>query len=110
MSLWGEKIKTLKILKNQGVGYNKKFIFNKDETITLIDLGYSDGILYFDKELQLKNTKAVGKISMDSMSVIGEFEKVCIFDDIREFVKNYPYTITYDILTKLKGEIKRVVK
>jgi len=110
MSLWGEKIKTIKILKNQAVGYNKKFMFNQDEIITLIDLGYSDGILYFDKELQLKDTKAVGKISMDSMSVIGDFKKVCIFDDIREFAKNYPYTITYDILTKLKEGIKRVIK
>jgi len=85
-------------------------MFNKDEIITLIDLGYRDGILYFDKELQLKDTKGVGKISMDSMSVIGDFKKVCIFDDIREFVKNYPYTITYDILTKLKEGIKRNIK
>jgi len=109
MSLWGESIKTMEIKKNQYVGYNKKYKFESDEKVTLIDLGYSDGILYFDKELILKETKAVGKISMDSMSVIGEFKKVCIFDDVRKFVKNYPYTITYDILTKLKPNIKRVV-
>ena len=109
MSLWGEAIKVMEIQKNQFVGYNKKYMFNEDTKITLIDLGYSDGILYFDKELKLKDTKAVGKISMDSMSVIGEYKKVCIFDDVREFVKNYPYTITYDILTKLKPNIKRIV-
>jgi len=109
MSLWGEAIKIIPIQKNQFVGYNKKYMFDEDTKITLIDLGYSDGILYFDKELILKDTKAVGKISMDSMSVIGEYKKVCIFDDVREFVKNYPYTITYDILTKLKPNIKRIV-
>jgi len=109
MSLWGDAIKVIDIQKNQFVGYNKKYMFNEDTKITLIDLGYSDGILYFDKELKLKDTKAVGKISMDSMSVIGEYKKVCIFDDVREFVKNYPYTITYDILTKLKPNIKRIV-
>jgi len=110
MSLWGEAIKSFEVKKNQYVGYNKKYKFDKDTKITLIDLGYSDGILYFDKEINLKDTKAVGKISMDSMSVIGEYKKVCIFDDVREFIKNYPYTITYDILTKLKPNIKRVVK
>jgi alanine racemase len=109
MSLWGEAIKVMEIKKNEYVGYNKKYKFDKDLKVTLIDLGYSDGILYFDKELILKDTKAVGKISMDSMSVLKEYKKVCIFDDVREFVKNYPYTITYDILTKLKPNIKRVV-
>jgi alanine racemase len=110
MSLWGETIKIDNISKNQAVGYNKKYMFDNSSKISLIDLGYSDGVLYFDKELQLKDTKAVGKISMDSMSVIGEHKKVCIFDDIVEFAKNYPYTIGYDILTKLKPHIKRVVK
>ena len=110
MSVWGEALKVQTINKNQAVGYNKKYMFNEDTKTTLIDLGYSDGILYFDKELKLRDTKAVGKISMDSMMVIGEYKKVCIFDDVREFVKNYSYTITYDILTKLKTHIKRVIK
>ena len=110
MSLVGERIKTYEIDKNQFVGYNKKYKFNDKNILTLIDLGYSDGILYFDKTLQLKDTIAVGKISMDSMSVIGDYKKVIIFDDIKEFSKNYPYTITYDILTKLKSYIRRIVK
>jgi alanine racemase len=109
MSLWAKAIKHLTIKQNQFVGYNKKYKFDKETKVTLIDLGYSDGILYFDKELKLKDTIAVGKISMDSMSVIGEFDEVCIFDDVKEFIKNYPYTITYDILTKLKPNIKRIV-
>jgi len=109
MSLWGEAIKVQTIYKNEAVGYNKKYMFDKDTKTTLIDLGYSDGILYFDKELQLKDTIAVGKISMDSMTVIGEYKKVCIFDDVKEFIKNYPYTITYDVLTKLKSYIERKI-
>ena len=109
MSVWGEALKVQTIHKNEAVGYNKKYMFNEDTKTTLIDLGYSDGILYFDKELKLRDTKAVGKISMDSMMVIGEYKKVCIFDDVKEFVKNYPYTITYDILTKLKTHIERKI-
>jgi alanine racemase len=109
MKLVAKVLKTQKISKNQFVGYNKKYMFDKEEIISLIDLGYSDGILYFDTELRLKDTIAVGKISMDSMMVIGEFDEVVVFDDIKEFIKNYPYTITYDILTKLKPNIKRVI-
>jgi len=110
MSLWGEALKIQTIYPNQAVGYNKKFMFDKETKTTLIDLGYSDGILYFNEKLNLKETKAIGKISMDSMMVIGEYQKVCIFDDIKEFIKNYPYTITYDVLTKIKPHIRRVVK
>jgi len=109
MSVWGEALKTQIIHKNEAVGYNKKYMFDTDTKTTLIDLGYSDGILYFDKELKLRDTIAVGKISMDSMTVIGEYKKVCVFDDVKEFIKNYPYTITYDVLTKLKTHLKRVV-
>jgi len=108
MKLVGEKINSYTLQKNQGVGYNKTFKANKETKTTLIDLGYSDGILYFKNGLKLKNTKALGKISMDSMSVEGDFEKVVIFDDVREFVKNYD-TISYDILVKLKDDIKRIV-
>ena len=109
MSVWGEALKFQTLYPKQAVGYNKKYMFENESKTTLIDLGYSDGILYFDKELKLRDTKAIGKISMDSMMVIGEYKKVCIFDDVREFSKNYPYTITYDILTKLKTHLKRVI-
>jgi alanine racemase len=108
MSLIGERLNEYTLQKNQGIGYNKTFRAEKETKTTLIDLGYSDGILYFRNELKLKNTKAVGKISMDSMSVEGEYEKVVLFDDVREFVKNYD-TISYDVLVKLKEDIKRLV-
>ncbi|NPA54844.1 MAG: alanine racemase [Epsilonproteobacteria bacterium] len=109
MSLYAKALKQQMIYKNQAVGYNKTYTFCNDTMTTLVDIGYSDGILYFDKELQLKDTLAVGKISMDSMMVIGEYDEVCVFDDVKEFAKNYPNTITYDILAKLKPHLKRVI-
>lgn len=108
MKLVGERINSYTLQENQGIGYNKTFQALKETKTTLIDLGYSDGILYFQNGLKLKNCNAVGKISMDSMSVESEEDKVIIFDDVREFVKNYN-TISYDILVKLKAEIKRVI-
>ena len=96
-------------IENDGVGYNKTFFSKEKVTLSTIDVGYSDGIPYFKNGCKLKDTKAVGKISMDYMSVLGEFKKeVVVFDDVREFVKNFD-TITYDILVKMSPRIKRVV-
>ena len=97
-------------VENDGVGYNKLFFTKEKIKVTTIDVGYADGIPYFKNGCKLKESEAIGKISMDYMSVIGEFKKeVVVFDDIKEFVKNFD-TITYDILVKISPRIKRVVK
>ncbi len=96
-------------IENDGVGYNKKFFSKEKVKITTIDVGYADGIPYFKNGCKLKDTEAIGKISMDYMSVLGEFKKeVIVFDDVKEFVKNFD-TITYDILVKISPRIKRIV-
>ena len=107
MSLVAKGINVREI-ENDGVGYNKTFFTKEKIKLTTIDVGYADGIPYFKNGCKLKNTEAVGKISMDYMSVIGEFKEVVVFDDIKEFVKNFD-TITYDILVKMSPRIKRVV-
>ena len=108
MSLVGNVVSSREI-ENDGVGYNKTFFTKEKLKITTIDVGYADGVPYFKNGCKLKETEAIGKISMDYMSVKGEFEKeVVVFDDIKEFVKNFD-TITYDILVKISPRIKRVV-
>ena len=109
MKLIGDTILVREIDKLEGIGYNKKFISNKKLKVSLVDVGYADGIPYFSNGCKLKETNALGKISMDSMFVDGEFKKVVIFDDIKEFVKNFN-TITYDILVKISPRIKRVIE
>lgn len=109
MTLIGEKITQKRVKRFQGVGYNKHYISDKDQTVTTIDLGYADGVLYFNHGIQLKTTQAVGKISMDSMGVLGSHEEVVLFDDVRVLKKNFDETITYDILTKLKPSLPRII-
>ena len=99
---------SIREIENDGVGYNKTFFSKNKIKLTTVDIGYSDGIPYFKNGCELKETKAVGKISMDYMSVIGEYKEVVVFDDIKEFVKNFE-TITYEILVKMSPRIKRVV-
>ena len=108
MSLVGNVV-SVREIENDGVGYNKNFFSKEKVILSTVDVGYADGIPYFKNGCKLKDTRAVGKISMDYMSVLGEFKKeVVIFDDVKEFVKNFD-TITYDILVKMSPRIKRVV-
>jgi alanine racemase len=93
--------------KGEGCGYNKMYMSDKKIEITTIDTGYGDGLPYFKNGCQLKEARALGKISMDSMIVEGHFKKeVVVFDDVKEFAKNFD-TITYDILVKISPRIKR---
>ena len=105
--LVAKTISTRKLKKGEGLGYNKCFVTNEDMEISTIDVGYGDGIPYFRKGCKLKETVALGKISMDSMIVKGKFKEVVIFDDVKEFANNFD-TITYDILVKISPRIKRI--
>jgi len=109
MELVGERVVLKELKKGEGCGYNKEFVASEDMKISIIDLGYADGIPYFKNGIDLKNSNAVGKISMDYMCIEGDYKKVIVFDDIKEFVKNFD-TITYDILVKISPRIKRAVK
>ncbi|WP_457562401.1 alanine racemase [Caminibacter pacificus] len=108
MSLVAKAVSVRELDAKEGVGYNKTFISDENIKITTVDVGYADGIPWFKNGCKLKNTQAIGKISMDYMSVIGEHKEVVVFDDIKEFVKNFD-TITYEILVKMSPRIKRVV-
>jgi len=109
LSLVAKAVSVRELDRFEGVGYNKTFMALEKKKITTIDVGYADGIPYFKNGCKLKNTNAIGKISMDYMSVEGEFKEVVVFDDVKEFVKNFD-TITYDILVKLSPRIKRVIR
>jgi len=107
MELRADVISSRILKAKEGCGYNKCFRSAEDLPITTIDVGYAEGIPYFKNGCKLKETKALGKISMDSMIVKGEFKKeIVVFDDVKEFVKNFD-TITYDILVKISPRIKR---
>jgi len=106
MSLVADVVSVRELDSKEGCGYNKTFMSEEKMKISTIDVGYADGIPYFKNGCKLKDTVALGKISMDYMIVKGEFRKVIVFDDIKEFVKNFD-TITYDILVKISPRIKR---
>ena len=111
LSLWAEKNSTRVVKKNQRVGYGGLFIANRDMIVSNYDIGYADGFFRLtNQKFKTKcGNKILGRVSMDNISIEGDKQKVCLFDDARELASIFN-TITYDILVKLSNKIeKRVI-
>jgi len=111
MSLWAEKLSTRTLLKEDRVGYGGMYELKSDEKVSTYDVGYGDGFFRHDgkSQLILENDKAVlGRVSMDSLAMLGDDVKVCLFRDTHKLAEHFG-TITYDIITKLMPNIKRVI-
>ncbi len=111
LSLWAEKLSQRELKKDQRVGYGGVFEAKKDMTVSTYDTGYGDGLFRYNGlgELKVANGKPIlGRISMDSFTLEGDDEKVCVFNDTTHFAK-YFNTITYEIITNLSKDIRRVI-
>ncbi len=102
LKLYGEKISSRVLKKGSRVGYGGVGLLEKDSIISTYDIGYSDGFL---RNLY---PNLLGKVSMDSVSLLGDSDEVCLIDDAKELAK-INNTISYDILVKLHPSIKRLL-
>lgn len=112
LSLWGKKVSTRTLKKNQAVGYGGTYTTKKDITISTYDIGYGDGFLRINENQNYKTPKGykvLGRVSMDNLSLNCEDKEVCIFDDAKPLAKIHN-TITYEITTTLSTELKREIK
>ncbi|XPV67545.1 MAG: alanine racemase [Halarcobacter sp.] len=112
LSLWGKKIVTRELKKNQKVGYGGMFIAPKNMNISTYDVGYGDGFFRLNGTKEFitpKGYKVLGKVSMDSLSINSTEDEVCIFDDATPLSKIHD-TITYEIVTSLNSNIPKVIK
>lgn len=111
MNLWAERLSTRVLKKGQKIGYGGAYEAKEDELISTYDIGYGDGFFRYDGRgeicLDSKET-LVGKISMDSLFIKGEKEKVCLFQDASSLADEF-HTIVYEIFTKLSPNLKRKV-
>ncbi len=109
LSLWANKISQRELKAGQRVGYGGDYIALKDCIISNYDFGYGDGFLRCCADAGYKtpnNIELVGRVSMDNSTFISSDERLLIFDDARVMAK-YAKTISYEILTSLKPEIRR---
>ena len=103
LKLYGKKISSRVLKKGSRVGYGGVGLLEKDSTISTYDIGYSDGFL---RNLY---PNLLGKVSMDSVSLLGDSDEVCLIDDAKELAK-LNNTISYDVLVKLHPKIPRISK
>jgi len=110
MSLYGEKISTRELKKGDRVGYGGVGVVLHDSMVSTYDIGYGDGFFRHDgkSELLLDGKKVVGRISMDSISLLGDDDKVCLIGDAKMIARKFN-TISYDVLVKLNSSISREV-
>lgn len=111
LSLWANKMSQRVLKKGERVGYGGVFEAKRDMIISTYDTGYGDGLFRYDGlgDLKIANGKPIlGRVSMDSFSLEGDDEKVCVFNDATDFA-NYFNTITYEIITNLSPNIKRII-
>lgn len=112
MSLHAQKIATKDLKKDDHVGYGAcGFVAPKDMRVSNYNIGYGDGFYRYNENITANisdGRQILGRVSMDSFSVEGEDEEVCVFDNVKHMAK-IQKTITYVVFTSLSRSIKRVI-
>ncbi|MBE0514198.1 alanine racemase [Sulfurimonas sp.] len=111
LSLWADKISQRELKVGERVGYGGEYTAASDCIIGNYEFGYGDGFLRCCAKEGYKTPEGIellGRISMDNSTFAGCEEKLLVFSDARVVAK-YAKTISYEVLTSLKPEIKRVV-
>lgn len=112
-SLISNKLSTTHLKKGQRIGYGGEFEAPQDMISSTYDIGYGDGFLRLTPNhgqfITPKGFKLLGKVSMDSLSLDTNEEKVVVFDNVNHLAQLHR-TITYEILTSLSPQIQRVIQ
>ena len=110
LALYAKKISSRQISKGDCVGYGATFECKENQVVSNYDFGYGDGFLRANSNTY-KTPEAIqiaGRISMDNSSFLSDEDELLIFNDARE-VAPYAKTISYEVLTSLKANIKREI-
>jgi len=110
MSLWAERVSTRRLGGGARIGYGGEGSLPEGGTVSTYDIGYGDGWYRGDASAPYRlpdGRKVVGRVSMDLLSVEGDDEKICLFEDANEAAAQFG-TIGYDVLVKLHPSIPRI--
>ncbi|MFK5937334.1 MAG: alanine racemase [Sulfurimonas sp.] len=110
LSLYAKKISSKTLELGESVGYGVTFKAEKQMIVSNYDFGYGHGFLRACSNIfQTKDgVKIAGRVSMDNCSFISDKDELMIFDDARD-VSVFAKTISYEVLTSLKANIKRTI-
>ena len=108
LSLYASKISSREIKAGDRVGYGGDYQATNNSVVSNYNFGYGDGFLrscaggYKTPD----GTELIGRVSMDNSSFLSQKDELLIFDDASK-VASYADTISYEVLTSLKADIKR---
>jgi len=116
LSLWAEKVGELKHHKNSfKIGYGGISKVENSKKVSVYDIGYSDGfrrlptdIIRNKKFLTSDKLHILGKVSMDSIVINSNKDRVEIFNSVSELAKIFG-TVEYEILVSLISNLERRV-
>jgi len=110
LSVYATKVSSRTLKKGEAVGYGGVFRAKEDCVVSNYDFGYGDGFLRVlsNSYTNPHAKKLVGRISMDNSSFICEDDEILIFEDATVIAK-FAQTISYEILTSLKGYLKKEI-
>ncbi len=111
LSLWANRCSTRELKKGQRVGYGGDFEASCDIVVSTYNVGYGSGLFRGSRlspMLTSEGLPILGRVSMDFISLESTKDEVCIFDNAKEVAKHFN-TISYEITTSLKANIKRFV-
>jgi alanine racemase len=111
LTLWAEKICTQKVNSQMRLGYGGAGKTLDALEVTSYDIGYADGIFRISNQnnFVIESEKfIVGKVSMDSILITGNSDKVALIEDASQFATLFE-TISYEILVKLSPKLNRKI-
>jgi len=111
LSLHAKRLSSRKLFLNDKIGYGGVFKAKKQMDVSTYDIGYGDGFLRlneFKKYTTPEGFNILGRVSMDNICVDTTKEEICLFNDVTNLAKIHG-TITYEILTSLKANLRKEI-
>ncbi len=110
LCLYASKLSTRRLNAGQSVGYGATYSARKNCSVSNYDFGYGTGFLRASSNNYLTpdGFELVGRVSMDNSSFICDEETILIFNNAINAAE-YAKTISYEVLTSLKEDIKREI-
>ncbi|MCF6340914.1 MAG: alanine racemase [Sulfurimonas sp.] len=110
LSLYASKISSKELKAGQRVGYGGNYQVSEDSIASNYNFGYGDGFLRVcsNNYKTPQDIKLIGRVSMDNSSFLSGDDELLVFNDARE-VAIFAQTISYEVLTSLKADIKREI-
>ena len=112
MRLVASRVSTRRLQAGERIGYGGNFEASTAMTVSTYDLGYGDGWCRgntFAPFVTAEGLPILGRVSMDFISLEGDKDEVCIFDDAKKAAAQLG-TISYEVMTALSQDVKRIVE